>query len=306
MTVEACLPAELRGATITKLAVGLSGAGVYRVDAADRSFVLKIGDGSVPLAAWQRTVHVQRAAADAGVAPRVVHVDEAQRAVVSELVVDRSFPAYVGTPDTRAAALAQLAETLRRLHALPLPAGETRPPLASLETTWSALAGFALPDFVVEAAARVRTEPAPASGRPPVLSHNDLNPTNLIYDGERVLLLDWETAGPNDAYFDLATIAVFLRLDDAACLRLLSSHDATPVDELPARFRYDRRLVAVLCGSVFLDLARQQGHPGGTGETLASAAGLAELYPRMRAGTLNVATADGQWLMGLALVKAGA
>src|SRR5262245_28323560 len=42
--LEACLPAALRGPTtkIAQIAAGLSGAGVYRVDAGGRSYVLKI------------------------------------------------------------------------------------------------------------------------------------------------------------------------------------------------------------------------------------------------------------------------
>ena len=96
-------------------------------------------------------------------------------------------------------------------------------------------------------------------------SHNDVNPTNLVYDGEKLLLLDWETAGPNDPFYDLAAIAVFLRMDEGTCLRLLAAYDGEPVAELPARFAYNRRLVAVLCGTAFLHLARHGGHAGATG-----------------------------------------
>ena len=41
--LEDCLPTELRGpaTSITRIAAGLSGAGVYRVDAAGQMFVLK-------------------------------------------------------------------------------------------------------------------------------------------------------------------------------------------------------------------------------------------------------------------------
>ena len=52
MSLEACLPADLRGptTTITRIAAGLSGAGVYRVEAAGQAFVLKISDETQPLA----------------------------------------------------------------------------------------------------------------------------------------------------------------------------------------------------------------------------------------------------------------
>src|SRR4051812_31352102 len=103
-----CLPANLRGSdtTITKIAAGLSGAGVHRVDAGGAAYVLKVASDDVPREAWRRKVHVQELAGAAGVAPRVVHVDEERRAVVSVLVVDRSFAAYFFDPRTRDAAIA--------------------------------------------------------------------------------------------------------------------------------------------------------------------------------------------------------
>ena len=308
MSLEACLPADLRGptTTITRIAAGLSGAGVYRVEAAGQAFVLKISGEGEPLAGWRRKLHIQQLAANAGLAPRVIHVDEARRAVMSAFVVDRSFPAFYGDPRTREAALAQLGRTVRRVHELPLPPdADSKDPREFLATIWSGLwANFALPAFVGDAVQRVLTEEAPAAERAPVLSHNDVNPTNLVYDGEKLLLLDWETAGPNDPFYDLAAISVFLRMDEATCLRLLAAYDGAPVSSLPARFAYNRRLVAVLCGAAFLHLARQSGHAGATGEeTLDSTPSLGDFYQRMRAGSLSLATGEGQWWFGLALVK---
>src|SRR3954467_2480593 len=110
MSLEECLPADLRGptTTITRIAAGLSGAGVYRVEAAGQAFVLKILAGGEPLAGFRRKLHIRQLAADAGLSPRIVHVDEARRALLSAFVVNRSFPAFFRDPRTHEAALAQL------------------------------------------------------------------------------------------------------------------------------------------------------------------------------------------------------
>ncbi len=307
MSLEACLPAELRGptTTITRVGVGQSGAGVYRVDAAGGAFVLKIAGDAEPLAAWQRKAAIQQAAADAGVAPRVVHVDETRRAIVSAFVVDRGFAPRVMNPATRAGAIAQLGRTLRRVHDLPPPAGAiAQEPRAVLSTIASALAGFAVPRFVGDAIERALATVVPPADRAPVLSHNDVNPTNLVDDGERLLLLDWETAGEGDPLYDLAAIAMFFRFDDAACAQLVAAHDDAPVTTLPARFIYVRHLVAVLCGAAFLHVARGSGHAGSTAETLEATPSLADFYQRLRAGAVNLGTPDGRWSFGLALLKA--
>jgi len=310
VTLDACLPAALRGpaTTFTRLSAGLSGAGVHRVDAGGRAYVLKVISPDEPLDAWRRATRAAERAAAAALAPRVVHADEGRRAVVSELVVDRSFPPLLGDPRTRDAALELLGRTLRRVHDLPVDeGGPPADPRALLGGVAPALLGWAgLPAFARDALrAALEVEP-PACGRAPVQSHNDVNPTNLVLDGERLLLLDWTTAAPNEPYWDLATIAMFLRLDDAACLRLLAAHEGAPVDALPARFVHDRRLAAVLCGAMFLAMASRGGHAGAAGATRGEAPTLGDVYGRLRAGGLSVATAEGQWQLGLALTRTGA
>jgi aminoglycoside phosphotransferase (APT) family kinase protein len=314
MSLEAlqdCLPERLRGpaTVISRVAAGLSGAGVYRVEAAGESFVLKLSGEAEPVGDWRRKLHIQGLAAEAGLSPAIVHTDEARRAVVTVFVVDLSFPALFMNPSTRAAALAQLGATVRRLHQLPLPPGaEPKRPREFLAGIWSGLpSSFAVPAFVSAAVERVLAEVAPAPERGLVLSHNDLNPSNLVHDGERLLLLDWEVAGPNDPFYDLAAVAVFLRLDEASCRALLAAYDAAPVAALPTGFDYNRRLVAVVCGAIFLDIARRGGHAGAGGaETLESTLSLGDFYQKMRAGLLSPASPEGQWCFGLALIKAGA
>lgn len=290
-----------------RLGTGLSGAGVYRIEADGQAFALKISAEGEPLAGFRSRLRVQRCAADSGLAPRVLHVDEARRAVLSAFVVDRSLPARYSDPRTREAVVEQLGRTIRRVHELPLPPElDAKDPRQVIAATWSAMrADFILPAFVGEAVRWVLTEEAPAREHPPVLSHNDVNPTNLVYDGENLLLLDWDTAGPNDPIYDLATISVFLRMDEEPCRKLLAAYEDKPVSQLPAAFPYRRRQVAVLCGTGFLHLACQSGYAGATGqETLPSTPSLGEFYQRLRSGSLSIATGEGQWWFGLALLKA--
>ena len=309
--LEGCLPAELRGptTTIARVAAGLSGAGVFRVEAAGHSFVLKVAAETEPLEGWRRRLQLQQLAANASLAPAVVHVDEQRRAVLSAFVVDRSFPSLFANPATHQAALALLGRTLSRVHALPLPAQtEVAKPRELLGLIWSGLNGkLALPGFVSAVVQRVLAEEPPAQDRGLVLSHNDVNPTNLAYDGERLVLLDWDTAGANDPLYDLAAASVFLRMDERTCQALLAAYAGEPVASLPPGFAYNRRLVAALCGAVFLNLARQRGHAGASGEeTLDSTPALGELYLRLRSGELSIASAEGQWSCGLALLKQSA
>ena len=278
MNLEACLPEHLRGELIVRASAGLSGAGVYRVG---ESFVLKISDGSAPIDDWRRRLALHRLAAEARVAPAIVHVDEAHRAVVSAFASGSFVPRYAD-PRTRDAAIAQLGRTLRRVHDLPiaLPATDARAILAAMP-----IAG--LPAFAGDAVQRMLAAPMPPGGAP-VPSHNDVNPTNVVFAGDDLMLVDWDVAGGNDPYYDLAAIATFLRMDDDVCRALVAAHDGEPIaGALPPRFVYDRRFVATLCGVMMLRLS-----------------GLTSGDERVDAGPPDVRTPEGRWRYGVALLAA--
>ena len=104
---------------------------------------------------------------------------------------------------------------MRRIHALPRPSrgAHARSRVFLTRISDGLATDFAVPDFAGEAVRRVLAEDPPPQQGDLVLGHNDLNPTNFVYDGEAILVLDWAAAGPMDAFYDLAVLAVFLRMD---------------------------------------------------------------------------------------------
>lgn len=290
MNLDGCLPVWLRGASISRIRHGLSGAGVYRVDSNGQRFVLKVSEANAPVELWRRQLALQQLAADAGVAPRVLHHEEAHRAVVSE---------FVGDARMRALSVATLGHLLKRVHSIPLPEHATwTDPREKFVPAWNALTDFTVPSFARAAVERVFAATPPPRERPLVLSHNDPNPSNLVSDGQRVLLIDWDSAGPGDPSFDLAAVALFLRLDDAAASALIAAHDDARPAPLSPYFKYARRLLAAGCGAIAFQLARRAGHVGGEVRE--------EDAPTLRslAGTLHLSTPDGLWAFALALVRA--
>src|SRR5262245_5312517 len=123
MTLDACLPPQLRGpdTTISRMAMGFSGASVYRVEAGGQSFVLKITDQAAPIGEWRLALRIQELAANASLAPRIVYVDEERRAMLTAFVIDQSFSALFYNPSTRGTALDLVARTLKRVHQIPAP-----------------------------------------------------------------------------------------------------------------------------------------------------------------------------------------
>ncbi|HEX3771913.1 MAG TPA: phosphotransferase [Polyangiaceae bacterium] len=302
------LPEDRVGAVeaIEPITVGLSGAGVYAVTTSRGAYVLRVGALAHDPEAFAHHLRVLRRAADAGVAPPVVHVDEGARALVSVRVRGMPLGAALANPEQRGRALSSAVDRLRALHGLDPSDVAPSDPTGYAIDRWRAYRerpGYAAWAEPVEPALeRVRAILAADARR--VVSHNDVNPVNLLWDGTSAWLIDWEVAGMNHPHFDLATLAMFLRLGDDVTESLLAQHDGRPPnDEARATFRALRGLAGVLCGLTFLGMVEDLAvRPA---PARADAPTLLGCYEAMRAGKLDVQTPEGRATFGLALLSEG-
>jgi serine/threonine protein kinase len=83
-----------------------------------------------------------------------------------------------------------------------------------------------------------------------VLSHNDLNPNNILFEGLRIKLIDWEFASMNDCYFDLASLSIEFQLKPLQERHFLQSYFQTkPIDR--EKLEAYKVLYAELCKQWF-------------------------------------------------------
>ncbi|MDB4881653.1 MAG: aminoglycoside phosphotransferase [Gemmatimonadetes bacterium] len=304
-TIARYLPSQRFGAVrdVTQISVGLSGAAVHAVVTDTGDYVLRIVPSQAS-DAWRQQLAVQRLASEHVVAPRLEWVDEAGPATVSVRIVGPRFSEALGAPDSRARALASLVDVLAKLHAISGEGIEPADPSATVRTLWAAQSvrpsfpSWALP-LIVEFAALARSvERDPRR----VLSHNDLNPANVLWDGSRVWLVDWEVSGMTHPYYDLACVAMFLRLDDESALDLLARQEGTPLTaEQGDTFRSLRRIATMLYGLVFLSLVPDtELRPA---ERVDDAPTLAQCYAMLSTGALDLRAAAGQCTFGSALLR---
>ena len=135
-----------------------------------------------------------------------------------------------------------------------------------------------------------------------VPSHNDMNPTNLLWDGMRAWLVDWDVSGLNHPYYDLAVFAMFLRLDDALALDLLARQENATITPAQAEtFRALRKLGAVFCGTTFFRLAGDLAST--VPQRLDETPTLLQFYARLRTGELALRSPVGQGMFGAAMLK---
>ncbi len=178
----------------------------------------------------EREVMAARAAHAAGFAPEVIHAEPG--VMVSRFIEGRTFAAE----DVRAN-IPRVAAIVRDFHeAMPAhvsgpaflfwPFHVIRDYARTLEAAGSRMTPR-LPEFLGLAAEMERAQvPMPI-----VYGHHDFLPANVIDDGTRLWLIDFEYAGFGTAMFDLAGVASNAGFDGAEAEELLEAYLGRPPDD---------------------------------------------------------------------------
>jgi hypothetical protein len=94
-----------------------------------------------------------------------------------------------------------------------------------------------------------------------VSCHNDPVPTNVLYDGERLWLVDWESAYRNDPLVDVAIMCDHLaRAPDLEKALLQAWLGRAPDEALRARLELVRALTRLYFAGVFLSASALVPH----------------------------------------------
>jgi aminoglycoside phosphotransferase len=276
---------ELDGAH--PLSGGLSGAGVWRIRVGGIAHLLKVDETRDAIRDPVRSYACMRIAAAAFLAPRVRYAEPADGVAIMEHVTAVPLAEYAGP-----GLIVELAQAVRLLHQTP-----AFPPLMDyLDGVDGLTAHFRAADMLEPAATedllalygalrsgyRARTSDL-------VSSHNDLNPGNIVYDGQRLWLVDWDAAFLADRYVDLATVANWFSGDAAGHAALLRTYfGRAPTPEEQARFDLMRLVNDIFAGCIFLTMAAGE-RPGArlADRTLAGPT-LAELQGRLRTGQFSM------------------
>jgi thiamine kinase-like enzyme len=180
----------------------------YRVTVGGQTYVARLSSPSGALLAIDREAEYANAmaAAASGAAPAVAGYAPEAGVLVVEWVEGRTLT----EADLRdVATLRRLAASCRQLHAGPRFVRDFD--MFDIQRRYLAVVreyGFRLPERYLEflpVIDRIRGALA-ARPEPTVPCNNDLVPANLIDDGERIWLIDYEYSGNNDPCFELGNI----------------------------------------------------------------------------------------------------
>ena len=236
----------------------------FRIVVGGSAYLLRINTRPGDMA---RHFICMQAAADAGLAPRVRYASAEDRISITDFVQAVPLPA--------ADALVRIPAALRTLHALPpFPVSPFNTTCTFLLNNSSMLDGF-LQKFRTSSILRENEteellacyQPVAAvySGLDPDLApgHNDLfKPDNMLFDGSRLWLVDWEAAFQNDRYADLAVVANMIVSNESEEEIFLREYFGAMPDEYQrARFYLMRQVAHTFYAMAFLT-------PGSSGRSM--------------------------------------
>jgi hypothetical protein len=244
-------PASVIG--ISPTTAGASGASTLRVDTRSGSYLLRLDTGRVGLQDPKRSYPCLRTAAAAGIAPAVHHADEEAGVVLMDFVVEHPLAAYPGGGRALVRALGEMVARLQTTALFP-PVMDDFGALVEVLLNLVRDGGLFAPgvlDGHVAGLSRIRAEYPLASAQ--VSAHNDINPRNVMFDGERLWLVDWELAFRNDPFADVANIANnFSEVPDVDTLVLEGWLGRPPDDDTRHRLAFMRDLHRLFYGSLML------------------------------------------------------
>ncbi|BBK31492.1 thiamine kinase-like enzyme [Stella humosa] len=282
--------------TVTPVGGGASGALPYRVEVGGRPYLLRIEGKASPLRNPHQ-YHALRIAAASGIAPVVHHIDEVARVVVTDFIAHRPLQTYPGGP---AALVVAIGALLARLQEGPVfPHFVDYPDIVGrlfAHVRRTGLFADGLLDAHFERLGRISQAYAGGLDRL-VASHNDLIPGNILFDGQRLWLIDWESAYRNDPLVDVATVLDTLATApalEAAFLRAWLGR--APDADLLTRLELTRALTRLYYAGVMLSGSAAAGRAAP--DTDLSCPSLEDFRQAIADGLLTPGTVETRHLLG--------
>jgi|SRR5689334_6211089 len=270
--------------SIGRLTKGLSGALVFKIVVHGKPYLLRIIPASETRDKPEYYFNCLQAAANADLAPAIHYLNVEDKVSITDYIEDRYFPLNE--------ARIKMADMLRVLHTLPKFADR----LNFFETSEIFLQKFLTSGIVPANETKdlfnlfAKIERVYPRYDPDnlVSCHNDVKRDNIIYDGLRPWLVDWEAARLNDRYLDLAAVANFVVKDEKDETDFLKRYFGETFDEYnQARFFLMSQIVHMFCFTLC-------SIPGSGGATIniATAPGFNEFHDRLWNGEINLGNKD--------------
>jgi len=243
-------------------------------------------------------------AANADIAPPIYYQNIEDALSITKFIENQPLRAVFTSPDIL---LRELAKTIRSIHEMP-PIPKENSLFNTAEGLIQQVKGSPMftktifEDFFDYYDLIQKHYPWDDTDKVP--SHNDLNPNNMICDGKRIWVVDWDAAFLNDRYVDLAISANFFVRNEQQENTLLSTYFGDSLNPYnSARFFIMRQITRLIYAILMFKLASSSAPIGAIDDPDLQTANMRKIGEQLGAGTLSLSSYRGQLLYGKALLN---
>lgn len=226
---------------------GLSGSSIIKISAPTQTYVVKFLDKNLSSLNTQE-IECQQIASKQGYGPQVYATDIERGVIVMEYLPADTF---IGGSELR---LVKIVELLKKIHTGPMyPTTISIPNIIE-----NNLQGVYKQDPCIVNSAELRLIVSnihqAVSNMPLIVPcHRDVNPGNIIYARDQFFAIDYTGSTQDDAYIDLAEVALYFCSSVSAEKRLLVLYlKRYPSDQELAKLAFMKALVRIAYGLFFL------------------------------------------------------
>lgn len=236
---------------INLLSGGLTGVPVYRIVVENKSYTIKLEDVNDKEFDLQRSYKILETVSKQGISPLVYFTDPDRGIVLMKYI--ESNPRPEASPEN----IQKFSHLIRELHennSFP----KWKSVIVILELVYQRLT----PDYqkskiIMESMHEINKMRNILFDQNDVrLCHCDLNPVNVLFDGEKYFLVDWQAASAQSFYFDLAYCSnwFYFYNEDLCALFLTSYLGREATEEESAKYYLMRIFSYIYLGIGFISL----------------------------------------------------
>lgn len=293
-----CLSPTLPLNEITLLQGGYSSSQTYKIIINNKPYVLRVMRLDHTLSDRQQQIKCLQEGADLGIAP-YCHYATAEADII---IMDYIAPTPLRfTKDN----VGDFAVIIQTLHQAPL-FGPTHLRLFDyLQDLEKQLSVYSLSNILINYFSQINNIQNILDQHQELAScHNDINANNILFNGQKMYLIDWEAAGAGDPYFDLATVCQQLLADDVLEKHFLRQYFETqPTAYQMAKLYLMKQISCYFYALHFLLFAAQADIPLSDDALIATAPTLLEWRTNYALGKYGLTTPYDFLLFAMTQVK---